>query len=441
MTVTCDSGAEPLQYIKGAPEAVIAFLRVQPDQDIVTAIEAATRSGERVLLFGVRHRDGTGRVVGLVRLYDPPRPEVPDAIAACQRAGIRVVMLTGDHPATARSVADQIGMSDTELPTFLGTALDEMSDTAVLRALAGDAIFARIQPEQKLRIVTLLRRSGEVVVVTGDGINDAPALRAADVGVAMGRRGTEVAKQAADIVLADDNFATLVAAIEEGRGLKRNIRRFVSYVFTSNVAEVVPFLCYIFLPVPLPLAVIQALAIDIGTDLVPALALGAEAPPAGSMVGQPEAPTTPILTRTLAIRTFLFFGLTEAVLGLGAFMTFYVYSGWRPFDELDAYSSIAREASTLTFLGIVGGQFGCLFAQRDGPLRSRLSLRSNALVSIGLATEVAIAVALVYVPGLNGMFSMAPVHPAWLVAIPLCGMTFLLFDMARRGVIAVRSRT
>jgi magnesium-transporting ATPase (P-type) len=138
------------------------------------------------------------------------------------------------------------------------------------------------------------------------------------------------------------------------------------------------------------------------------------------------------------MRTFLFFGLIEAALGLGAFIVFYVHAGWRPFEDLDAYSSIALEASTLTFLGIVGGQVGCLFAQRDGSLRSRLSLRSNPLLGVGLAVEVAIAVALVYTPGLNGMFSMAPVGPAWLIAIPLCGLVMLLLDIARRGVVAVR---
>ena len=246
-----------------------------------------------------------------------------------------------------------------------------MSDAALLEALKGDAILARVDPRQKLRIVTLLRGVGEIVVVTGDGINDAPALRAADVGVAMGRRGTEVAKQAADIVLSDDNFATIVAAIEEGRSIKANIRRFVSYVFTSNVAELAPFLVYIFLPVPLPLTVAQVLAVDLGTDLLPALALGTEPPSARIIDRRPEPPQRPLLTRALALRTFLFFGVLEAALGLIAFFGYYVAAGWRPFTSLDPYRAIEREAVTLTFLGIVAGQVGCLFAQRDGPLRAR----------------------------------------------------------------------
>ena len=432
MAVTCEVPGGPRQFLKGAPEAVVSALGVELPAAFEAAIEEAATRGERVLMLGSSGSDGTGRIEGLARLYDPPRAEVPSAIAACRRAGIRVVMLTGDHPGTARSVAEQVGLDEGDIPVVEGTALDTMSDLAVLRVLQRNAIFARIHPEQKLRIVTLLRGSGEVVAVTGDGINDAPALRAADVGVAMGRRGTEVAKQAADIVLADDNFATLVAAIEEGRSLKRNIRRFISYVFTSNVAEVMPFLCYIFLPVPLPLAVIQALAIDVGTDLAPALALGAEAPAAGTMNAPPEPPRRPLLTRPLAVRTFFFFGLVEAALGLAAFIVFYLYQGWRPFDDFDAYASVAREASTLTFLGIVGGQVGCLFAQRDGSLWTRLSLRSNMLLGIGLLSELVIAPALVYVPGLNGMFSMAPVNPLWLLVIPVSAVIFLAADLGRR---------
>jgi magnesium-transporting ATPase (P-type) len=315
-----------------------------------------------------------------------------------------------------------------------GSRLAEMSDAALLPLLRADAVFARIDPAEKLRIVTLLQRDGEVVVVTGDGTNDAPALRAADVGVAMGLRGTEVAKRAADVVLADDNFATIVAAIEEGRSIKTNIRRFVSYVFTSNVAELAPFVVYAFLPMPLPLAVIQALAIDIGTDLLPALALGAEAPSERAMDAPPEPRGRPLLTREVALRTFLLFGVIEATLGLAGFMGYYLWDGWRPFEAMSSDPPFVREAATVTFLAIVGGQIGCLFAQREGSLARRFSLRENRWIAWGLAFEVLLALALVYVPGLNRLFSMSAIHPAWLLVIPAAATVFLALDSVRRAL-------
>lgn len=266
---------------------------------IADALAAATGSGERVLLLAGGPSETVPWVIGLVRFYDPPRPEVPDAIAACHQAGVRIMMLTGDHPATAQALAARVGLGRQGIETITGAEVDTLPDAVLLQRLRRDAIFARTTPAQKLRLVTLLRQAGEVVVVTGDGINDAPALRAADVGVAMGLRGIEVAKQAADIVLADDNFATIVAAIEEGRAIKANIRRFVSYVFVSNVAQLVPFLAYLLLSLPLALTIMQALGISIGTDLLPALALGCEPASAHTMDRPPEPPKRPLLTLPL----------------------------------------------------------------------------------------------------------------------------------------------
>ncbi len=437
MSVTCEVDGSRRQFVKGAPEAVEQLAGASPPA-VHSAMEDAARNGERLLLVAAGDAGESPAIVGLVRFHDPPRPEVPAAIADCRRAGVRVVMLTGDHPTTAHAVAVAVGL-DAGIPVVQGQALPGMGDPDLLELLRGDAVFARIDPAQKLRIVELLRHSGEVVVATGDGVNDAPALRAADVGVAMGLRGTEVAKQAADVILADDNFATIVAAIEEGRSIKANIRRFVSYVFTSNVAELAPFLVYVFLPVPLPLAIIQVLAIDLGTDLLPALALGAERPSAGIMGSPPESPGTPLLTRPLALRTFLFFGLIEAALGVAAFFGYYIEAGWRPFESMDGFgAAFEHQATTLTFLGIVGGQVGCLFAARDGPLRARLSLRSNGWVAGGLASEVALALALVYIPGLNNLFSMRPVHPVWLLVLPAGAAVFLALDALRRGLRILR---
>ncbi|MGK4008300.1 cation-transporting P-type ATPase [Sorangium sp. So ce1036] len=439
MAVTCAAGGATRELVKGAPEAVVALTGAPAPAGLDEAVASAAERGERVLLLAVREAGGPLTCLGLVCLHDPTRPEVPAAIAACRRAGVRVVILTGDHPATARSVAAAIGLPAADR-LVEGPEIDAMDDRALLDLLGADAILARTTPEQKLRVVQALRRAGEVVVATGDGVNDAPALRAADVGVAMGLRGTEVAKQAADIILSDDNFATIVAAIEEGRAIKQNIRRFVSYVFTSNVAELAPFLLYIFFPIPLPLAIVQVLAIDLGTDVLPALALGVEPASPAALHVPPEPPRRPILTRGLALRTFFLYGAIEALLGVVAYFGFHWAHGWRPFAPLEPFRALEREAATMTFVGIVSGQIGCLFAQRDGPLRKRLAFGSNPWVAAGLAVEVALAVALLYVPGLNRLFAMAPVGPAWLLWLPGGAAVMVLADALRRLILRAAGR-
>ena len=218
-------------------------------------------------------------LLGLVGLVDPIRPEVPDAIARCRSAGIRVVMITGDHPATASAIARAAGLADGVALTGADLPTDD-GELARLMAEPGVSVIARVAPEQKLRIARALQDTGEVVAMTGDGVNDAPALRQADIGVAMGVVGTDVAREAADIVLLDDNFAHIVEAVEEGRATFDNIRRFLTYHLTDNVAELTPFAVWALSggSFPLMLSVLQVLALDIGTDLLPALALGAERP-------------------------------------------------------------------------------------------------------------------------------------------------------------------
>jgi magnesium-transporting ATPase (P-type) len=208
----------------------------------------------------------------------------------------------------------------------------------------------------------------------------------------------------------------------------------VSYVFTSNVAELAPFVVYIFLPVPLPLAIIQVLAIDLGTDLLPALALGIDPASPQAMKRPPESPKSPLLTRPLALRTFLFFGIVEATLGLIGFFGYYLAEGWRPFASFEPYAAVDQEAATMTFLGIVAGQVGCLFAQRDGRLAGRLSLRANRWIGWGLLFELALTFGLIYVPGLNGLFSMAAVPLHWLLILPLGAAAFVLVDLLRRAI-------
>ena len=245
--------------------------------------------GLRVLAFAWRelpesydlaNAEAQMTLAGLIGLEDPPRPEVSGALQECREAGIKVIMVTGDHPHTATAIAREIGLvRSTEPVVITGELLDQLSDIQLQIALdAPEILFARVLAEQKLRIVVALKKKSEVVAVTGDGVNDAPALRKADVGIAMGRSGTDVAREAADMVLLDDNFGSIVAAIKEGRAVFANIRNFLTYILTSNVPEIIPYLAFVVFRIPLPLTIIQILAVDLGTDMLPALGLGAEKP-------------------------------------------------------------------------------------------------------------------------------------------------------------------
>ena len=237
---------------------------------------------------------------GLVGIMDPPRPEVAEALRRCHDAGIRVLMITGDHRLTAMAIGREIGLISGEAPILAGEEMEQLSNGELAEVLArGCQIFARTTPRQKLRIVSVLKDMGEIVAVTGDGVNDGPALKHADIGIAMGMTGTDVAREASQMVLLDDNFATIVAAIEEGRAVFENIRKFITYIFTSNIPEIVPYLAFVLFGIPLPLTIIQILAIDLGTDMLPALALGAE-PPAGDTMRAPPRPRgEPLLTSAM----------------------------------------------------------------------------------------------------------------------------------------------
>ena len=281
----------------------------------VGASETLSESGETDLVF-----------LGITAMSDPVRPAVKDAIESCHRAGIRVLMITGDYPITAATIARQIGIGDAGSRVVTGAEISEIDDASLEKILSeGEPLFARVSPDHKLRIVSVLKSMGEVVAVTGDGVNDAPALKKADIGIAMGIRGNEVAKEAADMILADDNFGTIVAAIEEGRAVFDNIKKFMAYIFSSNPQEMYPYIVWMLIPgAPLAMTVMGVLAVDVGTDLVPAMGLGAEPPERGIMERPPRRRDERLLSLGFVLRSYFVQG---SILALSCYAT-YFYMGW-----------------------------------------------------------------------------------------------------------------
>lgn len=275
-------------------------------------------------------------LIGLVAMADPARAGVADAVKDAHQAGIRIHVITGDYGLTAAEIARQVGIGHVGSPVLAGDVLDRMSDKDLDELLAQrqEIVFARTSPEAKLRICEALRAQGEVVAMTGDGVNDAPALRHADIGVAMGKSGTDVAREAATMVLTDDNFATIVSAVDAGRRVFDNVRKFVLYIFAHAVPEVVPFLVFALSGghIPLPLTVLQILAIDLGTETLPALALGREPAEPGLMSRPPRPRTTGVIDRALLFRAWAFLGTISAALVMGGFLFTLWHAGWHPGD-------------------------------------------------------------------------------------------------------------
>lgn len=359
---------------------------------------------------------------GLVGVDDPPRAGVGAAIHACHEAGIKVIMVTGDHPRTALAVARQIGLTQSkDVNVIVGSQLGKLSAAQLQLALdAPEIIFARVAADQKLRIVESLQAKGHIVAVTGDGVNDAPALRAAHIGIGMGISGTDVAKEAADMVLLDDNFVSIVAAIEEGRALFQNIRKFLTYVFVHNVAELMPALAFALFAVPLALTPVQVLAVDMGTDSLTALALGAERGDSQGMRRPPRPRQAHLMNIALGVRAYLFLGMIEAAAALAAF--FYVLhgGGWQYGADISSANPLYRQATTACLAAIVLLQIANVFLCRSS-VRSIFTtgLGGNPLMLWGILLQVLLILFIVYTPWGNAMFGTAPLPwDLWLFLLP-----------------------
>lgn len=447
MTTVHQHGADRVAYLKGAPEVILercdqillveaTSLEGDHRQRLIEQSRLYALSGRRVLALAYRRleagldaEDEVGRsftLVGLVALYDPPRPEVPAAVGDCRRAGIRVAVISGDHPLTVESVAREVGIVTTSERVLLtGAEMAELSDEQLVPLLRSpEVVLARTSPQDKLRVVELLQAAGEVVAVTGDGVNDAPALKRADIGVAMGMTGTEVAREAADVVLADDNFSTIVMAVREGRVIYGNIRKFIAYVLTSNIPEILPYIAFVLLAIPLPLTVVLILAIDLGTDMLPALGLAAETPEDDVMELPPIDPGQRLLSPRLLLLSYGVYGPVQAAAGFAAYFWLLHQGGWWWGQALRPSDPLYRQAIGAFFLAIVLSQVANVMACRTRR-QSVFSkgILTNRLVLAGVGLELVMTGLVLYTPAGHALFGTAVVPTAaWLVPLPFAGL-------------------
>ena len=459
-------------YVKGAPESVLRHSTtiataegIRPlDEDdrarVIAAVDRFGALGLRVLAVGSRRLETipTARelvereltFLGLVALLDPPRPEVAAAVASCHEAGIRIIVITGDYGPTALQIAHQVGIARHSATVITGEELAELSERELdlLVRESGELIFARSSPEAKLRVAHALQDAGYIVAMTGDGVNDAPALRRADIGIAMGRSGTDVAREASTMVLTDDNFSTIVAAVEAGRRVYDNVRKFIFYIFAHATPEVVPFLVFALSGggIPVPLTVLQILAIDLGTEILPALALGREPAEPGLMQRPPRERTENVIRRAMLMRAWLFLGLIEAALVLAGFAFVLLGAG----VELRRRRRRRQPAPRR----LPAGNDDDVRRHRRlsdrhrfcRPHRARIArsvgVFSNRFLIWAIVSEIAFLLAVVYVPPLQDVFATAALGWTELAILALFPPIVWGADELRRAYIgALRPRS
>jgi Ca2+-transporting ATPase len=476
-------------YVKGAPERVLEKStqiltregeRALTEADLRAILDQAGKMAAQALrVLGLAYRPLTALPdepepetvekdlvwVGLAGLMDPPRSEAAPAVARCHQAGIRVIMVTGDHPVTAGAVAREVGLvepmeedpyspspsrgegpgggeNDSPSPqppptkggeakgtrVITGGELSRLSDEELKEALKEVRVFARVAPEHKLRLVNILKEQGEIVAMTGDGVNDAPALKRADIGVAMGITGTEVTKETAAMILADDNFATLVAAVEEGRAIFDNIKKYLVFLLSCNLGEIFVLTGVFFLGMPLPLVAIQILMVNLTTDGLPALALGVDPKAPDTMRRPPRSPQAGVFTRSVnvllgVISGYMFLTLTPLFI-------YYIY--WNPGGH-EGYEAILTQAQTMVFIGFVlfemVNAFNC---RHDLHSLFTVGFFRNRFLVAAVMFSLLIAVAVVQWPPLAELFHTTPLNPGdWLLAGGLSLTLFPVVELAK----------
>jgi sodium/potassium-transporting ATPase subunit alpha len=457
MQVVCKTPEGTMEaYMKGAPEVILdvcTHLLVKGkeetlDENLKNTLEAEhlemAKRGERVLSFAYRKADSVKEYedgfvfLGFAGAVDPPRPEATEAIRKCHLAGIKVVMITGDHPVTARSIAASVGLTrDHADPVLItGAELEELStDELSKRLKAPSIVFARTSPVQKLKIVQAFQEAGEIVTMTGDGVNDAPAMKNADMGVAMGS-GTDVAREAADMVLLDDNFATIVNAIEEGRTVFDNIKKFIAYILTSNVPEILPFIAFVLLALPLPMNVQLILAIDLGTDILPALSLAVEKGEGDIMKRPPRSRDEKLLTPQVLLTSYGIKGPIEAAAGFACYFAVLFDGGWKWGQDLPFTDTLYMQAITAFFAAVIICQIANVFTSRTR--RQSVFTKgffSNKMILIGIASELIILSFIIFNPLVNLIFNTAAISMKYvLIAVPFAILLLTVDELRKYGI-------
>lgn len=457
-------------FVKGAPKEVLDLcvtvlsggneisLSREEIEEIMKVNDQFAREGLRVLAVAQRNLPETIieytpdtveeklTFLGLIAMMDPPRPEVADAVEKCHTAGIRIIMITGDYGLTAESIARRVGIVRGENPRIItGFELNNLNEDELKDALKGEVIFARVAPENKLRVVSALQDLGNIVAVTGDGVNDAPALKKANIGVAMGLTGSDVAKEAASMILTDDNFASIVNAMEEGRAVYANIKKFSTYIFTSNAPEAVPFVLFAFSAgrIPIALNVMHVLSVDLGTDIVPALALGAEPPEPGMMSRPPRNLNEHVIDSKMLKRAYLILGVVQGFMTMLAFYYFYWTNGyWGQWIDLPGEGALYRSATGMALAAVVMTQIGNLFTQRSEIISIfKMPLFRNRMIWIGILTESIIIFMFVYLPVLNDFIGTGPFEPKyWLILLSMIP-SLIIADEIRKWILRIRRKS
>ena len=442
MTTVHNHQDETVAYSKGAPEILLASCTrvltaageasLSPDdrQRILDAAHSFASDALRVLAVASKIGGPLESVedemtfLGLVGMIDPPRPEAKTAIQTCEQAGIKVVMITGDHPLTAQAVARELNLLKTGR-IITGAELEALSDSDFETAVEEIEVYARVSPAHKLRVVGALQNNGHIVAMTGDGVNDAPALKKADIGIAMGITGTDVTKEAAAMTLTDDNFASIVAAVEEGRGIFGNIKKYLMYLLSSNIGEIILISSASLLGLPIPLATVQILYINLATDGLPALALSVDPPESDLMKRRPRNPRTGIFTRPVVL-LMVVGGIWLALANLGLFL--WAMSSGRSIEE----------ARTMLFVSVVLFEFFKAFNFRSDRLSALVRPFANRWLNLAVIWELLLLVAIIYVPFLHEPFGTFALPAAdWLIVMLLALTVTPVLEiskwMVRRG--------